>query len=547
MKLDLLIRNARIITMDTARPAAAAVGVLNGRIVGLDADVAHLPAAETVDLGGAVLTPGFNDTHCHTTWFGLGLAETDVSGAADMEELYTLLETAAAQPDTTGTGWVMGTGFNQVDHGGRFPDIRVLDRICAGRPLYLRHNSGHMAVANTAALRLAGADAPDFPDPAGGRVVRHPDGTPTGLLQETAQRLVQDLVQPYPLAAIEAALDRGTARYAREGITSFTEAGIGGGWIGHSPLELAAYTAALRDGRLHARAQVMPALDALHQLTGHADDDAGLGLDLGIVTGFGCDRLSLGPAKVFTDGSLISETAAVAEPYCGHDHGTNTGYFQDDPEQMRSRILSAYRSGWSIAAHAIGDRAVDFALDVLTECQRTYGRRAVPNRIEHASITRDEHLPKLAAAGIAVTPQAGFFATLGDAMTASLGPDRARLAYRGRSFVDAGVLLAGSSDRPVADGNVMRCLQAFVDRRSGSGDVFGGPDEGLTPYQALAAYTVNAAEATGRRGSLGSITPGLLADFAVLSDSPLDVPTDEIGDIQVRATILGGEFTHNAL
>lgn len=551
MNLDLLLHNANIVTMDGTRPTATAVGVLNGRIAGVDDDVAHLPAAESIDLHGATVTPGFNDAHCHTTWFGLGLAEIDVSGARGLDRLYEVLTSGAAADagaDGPGTDWLMATGFNQVNHGGRFPDIAVLDRIAGGRPLCMRHSSGHMTVANTAALRLAGAEGPDFPDPAGGVVVRGTGGAPTGLLQETAQRLVQDLIQPYSRDAIEAALGRATAYYAREGITSFTETGVGGGWIGHSPLEAAAYAAALRHGNLHARAQLMPAIDALHALTGHQNDDVGRGLDLGISTGFGSERLYLGPAKVFTDGSLISETAAMKEPYCSHDHaGPNAGYFQADADLLRDQIIEAYRSGWSVAAHAIGDRAVDFALDVLIECQDKFGRRAVPNRIEHCSVVRPEQLPRLAAAGIVVTPQAGFFASIGDAMTASIGPERSAYTYRGRSFVDAGVVLAGSSDRPVADGNVLRGMQAFVDRRTGSGAIFGSAAERLSPYQALAAYTSQAARGTGQQQTKGSISTGKLADFAVLSDSPLDVPPTNIAGIEVLATVLGGEFTHTTL
>ncbi|HEY8295336.1 MAG TPA: amidohydrolase family protein, partial [Micrococcaceae bacterium] len=316
--------------------------------------------------------------------------------------------------------------------------------------------------------------------------------------------------------------------------------------IGHSPVELAAYQRARRNGKLHARAQLMPAIDVLHGLQGHPDDQTGLGLDLGISTGFGDGYVSLGPAKVFLDGSLFGETAALTEDYCGHAHG-NKGYFQADPELMRQRILAAYSSGWSIAAHAIGDRAVDLAIDILTECQDTYGTPVMPNRIEHCSVTRPDQLPRLRSAGIAVTPQAGFFGPMGDQMTSSLGAARAAWSYRAASFLEAGILLAGSSDRPVADGNVLRCMQAFVDRRTSSGRVFGDPAERISARQALAAYTVNAARATGSFADKGSLAAGKLADFAVLAASPLAVPGAEISGIKVLATMVGGAFTHNEL
>jgi len=553
MKLDLLLRNADIITMDPLRPTATSLGIWQGRIVGLDEDLDGLEAAEVMDLDGATVTPGFIDAHCHSAWFGLGLGELDVSGARGLTQLYALLEAEAAARPAAGAEphWLMATGFNQQHHGGEFPDIVVLDRITGERPLLMRHNSGHMAVVNTAALRLAGADAASFPDPDGGVVVRDSNGRPTGLVEETAQQLIQQLILPYPIADLEAALERATRHYASEGITSFTEAGIGGGWIGHSPVELAAYQRAARGGRLHARAQLMPVLEVLHPLAAHGRDSHGAapaGLDLGIATGFGSDFLSLGPAKVFLDGSLLGETAAVSQEFCSHHHkdnAGNVGYFQADPEQLRTEIEAAYAAGWSIAAHAIGDRAVDLAIEIIAGCQRRYGPRAVPNRIEHASMTRPDQLEKLAAAGIAVTPQASFFHEGGDGMTASLGPDRVGWAYRASSFLEAGVTVAGSSDRPVADGNVLRGMQAFVDRRTSSGTLFGNPAECLTPYQALAAYTTGAAAATGAAQDKGSLATGKLADFTVLSGSPLTA--ERIDGLEVLATAVGGRFTHQAL
>lgn len=564
MKLDLLLRNADIITMDERRPHATSLGVWQGRIVGLDDDLDGLDAAEVLDLAGATVTPGFIDAHCHTTWFGLGLGELDVSAARGLNQLYALLEAgvaadgaadsaegagpgpgAAAPSAGPGPGWLLATGFSQQQHGGEFPDITVLDRITGNRPLFMRHNSGHMAIVNTAALRLAGADQASFPDPDGGVIVRDAAGRPTGLVQETAQQLIQQLILPYSSEAIEAALDRATSYYAAEGITSFTEAGIGGGWIGHSPVELAAYQRAASAGRLHARAQLMPVLDVLHPLGGqHPPDAATAGLDLGIASGFGGDFLSLGPAKVFLDGSLLGETAAVSQDYCSHggtDNTGNTGYFQAEPEELRAKMEAAYAAGWSIAAHAIGDRAVDLAIDIITDCAAKYGPRTVPNRIEHASMTRPEQLHRLAVAGIAVTPQASFFFDGGDGMTASLGPERLGWAYRAASFLAAGVTLAGSSDRPVADGNVLRGMQAFVDRRTASGAVFGNPDERLSPFQALAAYTTEAAAATGASHLKGSLSPGKLADFTVLSGSPLSAGS--IAELKVLATAVGGTFT----
>ncbi|MET1034393.1 MAG: amidohydrolase [Arthrobacter sp.] len=545
MNLDLILTDADIITLEPGRPSARSVGVLGGRIVGFDEELAGCTADRVESLAGATVVPGFIDAHCHTTWWGLGLSAVDLEPARGLEELYRLLEREVERLSSDPGAWVSGTGFNHKNHGGLFPDIGRLDALTGDRPLYLRHVSGHLSITNTATLRLAGALEPGFEDPVGGAVLRDDAGRPTGVIEESAQALVQNLLLPYPVEQIVQALDDATTRYAAEGITSFTEAGIGGGWIGHSPLELGAYQRARREGRLRARAQLMPALDALRPLAGGDGDlhgeRSGLGLDLGVHAGFGDAWVSLGPVKVFLDGSLLGATAAVTEDYCGHPH--NSGYLLDDADAFRGRVAAAYRAGWPIALHAIGDEAIDLATEIIVDCQRRYGRNALPNRIEHFGIARPDQLAPVAAAGIAVTPQAAFIGPLGDQFAELVGPGRESWLYRGRSLVDAGVTLAGSSDLPVADNNVRRAMQSSVDRTTERGRVLGGAAEGLTPEEALRSYTEWAARATGLEADRGTLRSGKLADFAVLSGSPLTAP--DIAALDVVATIVGGEFTHD--
>ena len=542
MKLDLLIHHADIRTQDPLHPRAHTLGVLGGRVVGLDSEVTGIPARRTVDLHHAVVLPGFNDAHCHTTWYGLTLASVDLLPARSLDDVYRAIAARAAV--SAPGAWVVANGFDHHHLGGRYPDIDELDKAAGGRPVYIRHMSGHASIVNTATLRLAGVFAPDFAEPVGGGVRRRPDGRPSGLLEEQAQHLVQDLVLPYSQADIAAALERATRVYAAEGITSFTEAGIAGGWIGHSPVELAAYQTAREDGRLHARAQLMVTLDALHPVVAHPDDHAGIGLDLGLRTGMGDDHLSIGPTKVFVDGSLFGETAAVSEPYCTAQH--REGYFQLAPDDLRARMLDAYRSGWSLAAHAIGDRAIDLALDIMAEARVAYGPHRVPNRLEHGGVIRPDQIPALAAAGVAVVPQPNFLHQFGDGMARSLGPARTAWSYRVRSLLEAGVCVPGSSDRPCADGVALRGVQAFVERLTGSGATY-GPGERVTAEQAVRAYTVGSAAATGFAGVKGALATGQLADFVVLSAAPSDVPAEEISAIEVLATSVGGRFTHDAL
>lgn len=554
MRLDTIIRNARIHTMeDKDAPAPEAVGIAGGRIVAFDDELegSYASAGEVVDaaeltggVGVPTVVPGFIDAHCHTTWFGLTLASVDVENCpGGLDEVYDRLKAAAEKlPDGE---WVQATGYSHHDYDGSYPDIAVLDQITGDRPLFMRQVSGHSAIVNTAALTAAGMLEPGYTDPPGGKVVRDAEGHPTGLVEETAQTQVQDLIRPYSVETVVHALDLATAYYAKEGITSFGEAGIAAGWIGHSPLEVYAYQQARQAGLLRARAQLMPVIDALHPIHGHAADTPELGLDLGMVTGFGDDEIRIGPVKIFMDGALSGRTAALHEPYVGQ---SDAGYLQDDPEVLRAQTLAAYRSGWSLAVHAIGDRAVDEAIHNITAAVDECGPRAFPNRIEHAGMIRTEQLPVLAEYGIAVTPQAAFFDNIGDGMLDAIGEERAHLLYRGRSFLEAGVTLAGSSDRPCAEGNVLRGMQLFMTRLTRSGRMSGPSHERLSAPEALAAYTSGAAAAMGMTGThagrAGELTRGALADLVIVTGDPLDTAAEAVTGLGVKATMRGGQWTH---
>lgn len=556
MQLDLIISAKEIITLNPARPVAQSVGVLHGRIVGFDEEIAGLAAKQTLNYPAATVTPGLIDAHCHTSWWGLGLAAIDLSTARGLDELYSRIRSEVARLDAAGEddAWVHGTGFNQSHHGGQYPDIRVLDEITGKHPLYLRHTSGHAAITNTTTLGMLGALAPGFQNPVGGEIVRDSAGNPTGLVNEAAQGLVQALLLPYSSKRLVAALDAATSRYAAEGITSFCEAGVGGGWIAHSPVEVTAYQDAVRQGKLHARAQLLPTLDALQEISGHAKDfhgeGAALGIHMGVGSGFGTDMVRFGHVKVFMDGSLLGSTAAVTEDFCGHHNHGNKGYLLDTPENYERRVLAAYRAGWPLALHAIGDAAVDLALDLLTAAQDRYGKpqrdsagNQIPNRIEHFGIARPEQIVRAAELGIAVTPQARFISVFGQQMADTVGPERAEWLYRGRSLVDAGVIVAGSSDLPVVDNNMRWSMQSAVERVTETGTVL-APAERLTPLEALQTHTEWAARASGQLDQKGTLAAGKLADFTVFSGSPLTAP--HISELQVLATVLGGELSYSA-
>ncbi|MPZ29191.1 MAG: amidohydrolase family protein [Micromonosporaceae bacterium] len=538
MRVDLMVHNANILTLHEAHPRAHSMAVHHGRVVALD-DTSHLTAAAVLDARGATITPGFADAHNHMAWFGLGLSEIDLSGLTGLHQLYRRVTDRAAQlgPDD----YVIGTGYDHTLLGGH-PHRADLDAAAGGRPVWLRHRSGHVSSVNTPVLAATGLLDGSTPVPAGG-VMAHDEHGPTGVLEEQAQNLVVDLVMPYPLHRLQAAVARASQVYASEGLTHVTEAGIGSGWMGKSPLELAAYQAARDAGELCVRVQLMPTVDALHPVSGHAGDAMTFGLDLGMRTGFGDDWVRLGPMKIWLDGSLVARTAAVLEPFCDHGHGHRHGYFQADPEAMTDQVVAAHAGGWRVACHAIGDRAVDLALEAFEHAHAKHPRPDVRHRIEHAGITRPDQLQRMADPGVIPVPQHHFLYEIGDTMAEAVGADRQPMLYRHASFLAAGLCVPGSSDRPVAPGPPLAGIQSMVLRRTRAGNTL-GPDERVDVHTALRAYTIDAAWAAGEEDQRGTLAPGKLADFVLLGDDITAIDPDRIAATEVVATFAGGRCTH---
>jgi predicted amidohydrolase YtcJ len=545
---DLLLVNANVRTMDPARPQATVVAVAGGKIVGVGDDAPELAvgvrAGNVIDLKGATLIPGFHDAHNHMIGFGLSLTELDLR-VDSLDELYARVAARAAA--TPAGEWIVGAGYDQTKTGAH-PHRDVLDRIAPDHRVWLRHTSGHMCVVNSLVLHDLGIDA-DAPHLDGGRVTADASGRPTGLMEERAQELVGNLTHPYPLATLTDAVAAAGERYLREGLTSVTEAGVGGGWIGQSPVELAAYVAARDQDRLHVRVELMVISDAFHPLAAHPSDGIETGIDLGLRTGFGDDWLRLGPMKIFTDGSLAGRTAAMSAPYDGEPRGGDTGnrgYLQADADRLVAAIIAAHQAGWRVAAHAIGDRAIDLALDAFDAAAAKYPRRDPRHRIEHFAAARPDQVARVAALGVIPVGQGRFATELGDGMLASVGKDRHSWLYRQRSLLDAGVALPGSSDRPVVTGTPLLGIHDMVNRRTASGAPFNA-GEAVTAEEALRAYTWGSAYASKAEHVKGSIEVGKLADFAVLSEDPTAVSPDRIAGLEVIATIVDGELRYSAL
>ena len=544
MRLDAIVTGARVVTLDDDRPTASRIGILHGRVVGLDDQLDGCTPDVVLDAGGAVVVPGLHDCHAHLSSRGAQLQKVDVSPAAapTLADLYAAIrERATGLPDDA---WVQAVGYD--DRRIDAPATREgLHEAAGGRPVVVLHTSLHAAVVSTSAIRRLGHDDPrDLPDVDGGWVERRPDGDPTGLVAERSLTPFHAQVRPAPFEEVVDAIARGAAASLADGLVRVTEPGIGGGLTGNGPTDLAAFQAARDRGLLGVRTTVMPELSVLHDLAGHHPDDlARFGLDLGLRSGLGDDRLRVGAVKVFTDGALTSRTARLREDYL--DRPGERGVFLDDPDLLRRTMLAAHDAGWQVATHAIGDAAVDLTLDVYAEAQRRHPRHDARHRVEHAGMLHDDQVARMVELGVVPVPQARFLSELGTAYLEVLGEDRGHLLYRQRSLLDAGLVVPGSSDCPVVSGAPLAGMQALVTRVLPDGRVL-NPDERLTAYQALRAYTLGSAHADRVEHEAGRIAPGRLADLTVLADDPREVAPDAIAAIEVVATVVGGEVRYGA-
>jgi len=546
MELDLLIHNANVITIDPTKPSANRIGIIGDRIVWVGHDNENMPSARrSVDVGGRTIVPGFNDAHQHISHHGDALRRIDLS-SPPITNIKSILDKVSERASVVEPGqWIVGSGYDQNKLAEkRHPTADELERAAPNHPVMLLHNSAHMLTANRRLLALARVG--EVPVPVGGKVEMGEDGRPNGLLLEQAQELVSCLYKPYSTAEVVESLRLASAHYLSEGVTSCQEAGVGLGLVGHTPIELSAYQQARAEGHLNIRVTAMVAQESLHRVDHHDDDHANKTLDLGVRTGFGDDWIRIGNAKVFADGSLIGRTCAMFEPFANDPNPDNRGFFQMDTDELRSVIIESHKSGWQVGVHAIGDRAVSTVLDCYEEALAAYPRLDHRHRIEHAGVVSPTDVDRMARLGVIPVPQARFISELGDGMIGALGSDRVANCYRQKSFLDAGLPLPGSSDRPVVKGAPMLGIHDLVNQKTESGEPF-NPHEALTPLEALTAYTLGSAYAAFDEHRKGTIAAGKLADLVVLDEDPCAIDQDGIGEVGVEATMVGGKFLYDRL
>lgn len=536
---DTIVINAKVITVDSARPTAQAFAIDNGRFtaVGSNAEILKLKTSSTkvIDAKGMTVTPGFNDAHLHPqaifdensqyyrVWLGGDKVKT-------IDDLVAALKRKAA---ITPAGKIInGYGYNDVLLG-RHPNRHDLDKVSTTQPVSITHGSGHITVVNSFMLEAAGVTK-ETQDPPGGALDRDPDGTPNGVIRESARNVLSKGRRD----------DRGSGsnergaiphdqeiegyltcfrQYSARGITSV---GIAGG----SPSSFRLMQE-LRDAGNPVRVGFMFSVGSFDQL------DAA-----GIKRGFGDDHLRITSLKNFQGNSLSGRTAWLSQAY-----SDRPDYFGIQPartqEKLDEDVQKWWDAGWQVATHSNGDREIDMMLTAIERAEAKNPRPDARWRIEHASIMNQALLDRAKKDGVILVFHS-YMWEYGNIL-ASYGPERLSMMHAYRTAIDMGIHVAGHSDSPISAAYPLLRIQDMVTRKSSDG-IARGENQRVSVDEAIKVWTLDGAYATFDENNKGSITPGKLADFVILQKDPHEVPLNTIKDIVLEATYLGGQKVYTA-
>jgi predicted amidohydrolase YtcJ len=507
--------------LTTDEDAPSAIAVQDGLVLAVGSDQEILQhvgnGTRRIDLAGRLVVPGLMDAHTHFIAGGFALAEVQLRDAATPEEFARRIAAfASSHPGE----WVTGGTWDHELWGGALPERGWIDSLTRNTPVFVSRLDGHMSLANSKALELAGVTA-GTPDPAGGTIVRGPDGTPTGVLKDAAQDLVFAVIPEPSEAELDRALDAAIAHAASHGVTLITDMGT---WEGHET-----YRRAQAAGRLPLRVYSVVPIASWERMAEYVARE-----------GRGDRRLFWGGVKAFVDGSLGSTTAWFYEPYA--DDLSTAGLMVSDTADLRTSLLAADRAGLQLIVHAIGDRANDWLLDVFAQAEATHGARDRRPRIEHAQHLTPESIRRIADAGVIASMQPYHAIDDGRWAEKRIGPERVRWTYAFRDLLDSGAHVAFGSDWTVAPLDPLLGIYAAATRRTIDGANPGGwvPEQKITAEEALGAYTTENAYAAFVEGDLGTLEPGMLADLVVLSRDIRAVDPVEIEGVVVDLTMVNG-------
>jgi predicted amidohydrolase YtcJ len=530
---DLVLLGGKIWTGDKSRPDGEAIAIWRDRIllVGGNDEIRALIGRSTkvIELAGRRVVPGFNDSHVHLIGGGMALSQVALKDAANEAEFGRRLRAFDAKLPRE--RWITGGSW---DHdralGGKLPTAALVDQYVRDRPVFIRRYDGHMALANTRALQLAGITAATA-DPPGGVIVRLADGkTPSGALRDNAMGLVDQVVPPTSEEEITEALQAALAEASSLGVTSLQD--MDGGDARSRRHELRVLQRLAQSGKLTARVDLRVPIGQARELT-----------NVGLSAAFGSHWLTIGGVKGFMDGSLGSSTAKMFEPYLNEPG--STGVFVTPRDAMLKLVQEADRGGLSVAVHAIGDQANATLLDIYGEVAKQDGPRDRRFRIEHAQHLRPLDYPRFREIGVVASMQPYHVIDDGRWAEGRIGAKRCASSYAYRSLLDAGAKLAFGTDWPVAPLDPLPGIDAAVNRRtlgttSGPGWF---PEQKISVAEALDAYTLGSAYAAFQDNDRGTLEAGKLADIVVLSRDILSpAERDHIAEARVDFTIVGGRL-----
>ena len=526
--VTLAIVNAKVWTANPRQPWASGIAVSGDRIalVGSSAEVSKLaaatPSARVIDAGGALVTPGFIDSHVHFLSGGFNLSSVQLRDAATPQEfIRRIKEYAATIPPGT---WISGGDWDHTLWGGELPQHAWIDSVTPNNPVWINRLDGHMALANKLAMDAAKVTS-STADIEGGTIVRDPSGQPTGIFKDNAQSYV-DRAQPANSDALDdRSLDAAMHYVAERGVTSVVNMGT---------FEvLAAMERAHKAGKLITRIYAVTPIAQWKRLR-----------DTVAARGTGDEWIRIGGLKGFVDGSLGSHTAAMFAPFT--DSPKDSGFLVETEKDLYDWTSAADKAGLQVIVHAIGDRAINTQLNIFERVASENGPRDRRFRIEHAQHLSSGDVPRFAKLG--VIPSMQPYHAIDDGRWAErvIGHERAKLTYAFRSLSDAGARLAFGSDWFVAPPTPLLGIYAAVTRRTLDGKNPDGwiPEQKITVEAALEAYTINGAYASFDDSIKGSIERGKLADIVLIDRDLTRIPPEQIADAKVTMTIVGGRVVY---
>ncbi|MYF09977.1 MAG: amidohydrolase [Gammaproteobacteria bacterium] len=529
---DLILSAGRVYTLDESEPWAEAVAIRGGRIaaVGSDEEVLSRFRGQVFELGGRMVLPGFHDAHVHPTFGGIQLMQCDLSGSASAAALTALVGACdAALPDGD---WLVGGGWELSLFPDANPSKDLLDAINADRPIFLRGADGHSSWANSKALALAGIDA-ETPNPPQGIIERDENGAPSGTLRESAQGLVEAIVPPLTAEDRLEATRQAVALANQFGITSMIDAATSTDeWTAWQGLDAA--------GGLTAR--VVLSIPVSSPLTWTPDESLIRPEDRG-----SGQRLRRDAAKLFVDGVLEGETAALLEPYLGE--GGGTGMLILPADELAARVVALDARGVQAHFHAIGDRAVRVALDAVEQAIEHNGPSDNRHHISHLQLIDPADYPRFAALNVTANFQPLWAYPDGyvtDINLPAIGAERVEGMYPVGSLERAGARIAAGSDWSVSSLNPLPAIETALTRQDATGEIEGtlNANEAVSLDTMLRAYTANGAWLMHQEDETGVIKPGMAADLVVLEKDLFSIAAEEIGEVAVTMTLFEGAIVY---